>query len=44
MRAGWVAAGDDEVGANVALVAEQVLFQHGHDGDHAWLTVGAESV
>jgi hypothetical protein len=44
VRAGWVAAGDDEVGANVALVTEQVLFQHGHDGDNAWFAVGTESV
>ena len=30
-----VAAGDDEVRANVALVAEEVLFEHGHGGDDA---------
>ena len=32
---GWVAAGDDEVGADVALVAEEVLFEHGHGGGDA---------
>jgi hypothetical protein len=42
--AGRVAAGDDEVGANVALVTEQVLFQQGHDGDDSWLAVGAEGM
>ncbi len=35
--AGRVAAGDDEVGANVALVAEQMLLEHGHAGDDARL-------
>ena len=30
-----VAAGDDEVRADVALVAEEVLFEHGHGGDDA---------
>lgn len=39
-----VAAGDDEVGADVALVAEEVLLQHRHDGDHARLAAGRERV
>ena len=42
--AGRVAAGDDEVGADVALVAEEVLFQHCHDGDDARGAAGGERV
>lgn len=42
--AGGIAAGDDEVGANVALVAKEVLLEHGHAGDDAWLTAGRERV
>ncbi len=30
-----VYAGDDEIGADVSLVAEEVLFQHRHNGDDA---------
>lgn len=41
---GGVAAGDDEVGADVTLVAEQVLFQHCHDGNDARFTVGTKGV
>ena len=44
VRAGRVAAGDDEVGADVALVAEEVLLEHGHDGGDARLAAGAERV
>lgn len=44
MGAGGIAAGDNEVGTDVALVAEQVLFQHGHDGDNAWPAVGTEGM
>ena len=42
--AGWIAAGYDEVGADVALVAEEVLFQQCHDGDDARFAAGAEGV
>ena len=42
--AGRVAAGDDEVGANVALVAEQVLLEHGHAGDDARLAARRQRV
>jgi len=39
-----VAAGDDEVGADVALVAEEVLLEHGHAGDDAGGAAGGEGV
>jgi hypothetical protein len=39
-----VDARDDQVGADVALVAEQVLLQHGHGGHDARLAAGAEGV
>lgn len=39
-----VAAGDDEVGADVALVAEQVLLEECHAGDDAGLAAGGERV
>ena len=42
--AGGVTARNDEVGANVALVAEEVLLEHGHDGGDAGLAAGAEGV
>lgn len=32
---GRVDTGDDEIGANMSLVAEQVLFEHGHASDDA---------
>lgn len=35
--AGGVDAGDNQVGANVALVAEQVLLEQRHAGHNAWL-------
>lgn len=38
--AGRIAARNDKVGADVALVAEQVLLQHGHAGDDAGLAAG----
>lgn len=41
---GGVDAGDDEVGADVALVAEEVLLQEGHAGDDAGLAAGGEGV
>ena len=44
VRARGVAARNDEVGADVALVAEQVLLQHGHAGDDAGLAAGGEGV
>ena len=40
----WIYACDDEVCADVALVAEKVLFQHGHDGDDSWRATGGEGV
>lgn len=42
--AGGIAACDDEVCADVTLVAEEMLFEHGHDGDNAWLAAGGEGV
>jgi hypothetical protein len=44
MRACGVDARDDEVGADVALVPEQVLLQHGHAGYDAGLAAGGEGV
>lgn len=41
---GGVDAGNDEVCADVALVAEEVLLQHGHAGDDSWFAAGRESV
>ena len=40
----WVDAGNDEIGADVALVAEEVLFEHCHAGDDARLAAGGEGV
>ena len=42
--AGRIAACYDEVGANVALVLEEVLFEHGHCGDDAGGAAGREGV
>jgi hypothetical protein len=42
--AGRVDARHDQVGADVALVAEQVLLEHGHAGDDAGLAAGGEGV
>ena len=39
-----VDARDDEVGAYVALVAEEVLFQHGHAGHDAGFAACGEGV
>lgn len=39
-----VVAGEDEVGADVALVAEEVLFEHGEGGDGAGGAAGGEGV
>lgn len=33
-----------EIRADVALVAEEVLLQHGHDGDDAGFAAGGEGV
>lgn len=44
MATGGIAAGNDEIGANVALVTEEVLLEHGHDGRDAGFPAGAESV
>lgn len=44
VRARRVAAGYYEVGADVALVPEQVLLQHGHDGHDARFAAGREGV
>jgi hypothetical protein len=42
--AGGIAACDDKVGANVALVAEEVLLEQGHAGDDAGLAASGEGV
>lgn len=34
----------DQVGADVTLVAEEMLLEHCHDGDDTWLAAGGESV
>lgn len=39
-----VTAGNDEVGANVALVTEQMLLEHCHAGDDAGLAARGEGV
>jgi hypothetical protein len=44
MGTGGIATRDDEVGADVALVAEQMLLEHRHDGDDARFTAGGEGV
>lgn len=44
VTASGVAASDDEVGADVALIAEEVLLEHGHDGDDARLAAGGEGM
>lgn len=44
MAACWVHAGDDEVGADVSLIAEKVLLEHGHASDDAWLAASGEGV
>ena len=44
MRPCRVTPSDDEVGADVALVAVEVLFQHCHDGDDAGFAAGGEGV
>lgn len=44
VRAGRVAAANYEVSADVALVAEKMLLEHGHAGDDAGFAVGGEGV
>lgn len=39
-----IAAGDDEVRADVALVAEEVLLEHRHAGNDAGLAAGGHGV
>lgn len=39
-----IAAGYYEVGTNVALIAEEVLFEESHDGDYARLAACGECV
>ena len=39
-----IAAGDDEVCADVALVAEEMLLQHRHDGDDTRFAARGEGV
>jgi hypothetical protein len=42
--AGRVNAGHDEVGADVSLVAEQMLFEHGHARHDAGIAACGERV
>jgi hypothetical protein len=44
MRAGGIASSDDEVSADVTLVAEEVLLEECHYGHNAWFTAGGEGV
>jgi hypothetical protein len=44
VRPGIVHPADDEVGADVALVLEEVLFEHGHGGDDLGFAAGGEGV
>lgn len=44
MGACWVAASDNKVCSDVTLVAEEMLFEHGHTGDDAGLAAGGESM
>lgn len=44
MSAGGIAARDDEIRADVALVPEQVLFQHRHDGGDAGFAARRQAV
>lgn len=44
MAACGVTAGNDEVCADVALVAEEVLLEHGHHCDDSRFAAGGESV
>jgi len=41
---GRVASCHHKICANVTLVAEQVLFEHGHDGDNARFATSGEGV
>lgn len=40
----WVNAGNDEVGSEVTLVPEKVLFEKGHAGYNAGFAAGGERV
>lgn len=44
MAACGIATCDDKVGADVTLIAEEVLFEHSHDGDDAWFSAGGEGM
>ena len=39
-----IAAGNDEVGADMTLVAEEMLLEKGHAGDDSGLAAGGEGV
>jgi hypothetical protein len=41
---GGIASCHDKICANVTLVAEQMLFEHGHDGDDTRFAAGGEGV
>lgn len=41
---GGIAACHHKVCADVTLVAEEMLFEHGHDSDDAWFAAGGEGV
>ena len=42
--AGGIASSNDKVCANVTLVSEEVLLEHGHAGDNAWLAACGKGV
>jgi len=44
MGACGVATGNDEVGSNVTLIAEEMLLEHGHAGNDARFAAGGEGV
>jgi hypothetical protein len=35
---------NDEVGTNVALIAEEMLLEHRHDGDDTWFAASGEGM
>ena len=44
MGACGVATGNDEVGSNVTLIAEEMLLEHGHAGNDAGFAAGGKGV
>lgn len=44
VHTGRVDARNDKVGANMAMIAEEVLLKEGHTGYHARLAAGRERV